>query len=141
MNDKIAVQRKTPESEVARGEPQQVPVARPERLVRISPRTDVLETKESYLLTLDMPGVAPSDVAVHFEEGVISVKGRARSPATEGRTPLYRGYDAKEYYRSFQLPDGVESTKIEAKVQDGVLTLALPKAEQARPRQIEVKAS
>jgi len=139
MSKNITVQKDTPKTEVTPSEASQKAAAKAERVIRLSPRTDVLETKESFRLLLDMPGVGPGEVSVNFEEGVVSVKGRAPSPASGGRTPLHRTYDAKEYYRSFQLPDGVNPTKIDANLQDGVLVLTLPKAEEARPRQIQVK--
>ena len=138
MTEKIPVKEKAPQSSVAQSEEKKEAVTKQTSTLRLTPRTDVLETKESFLILLDMPGVGPGDVSVHFEEGVITAGGKCHGPDCGDRKPLYRAFDIKEYYRSFQLPDGVDFNKIEAKMQDGVLTVALPKAEDARPRQIPV---
>lgn len=139
MSEKVAVKDKAPTSEVAKTDKNENALAKELRTLRLSPRADILEAKDCFYIRLDMPGVAKDDVHVDFEEGVITVRGQANCPDFEASSPLHRGFDVKEYYRSFQLVEGINYAKIEAKIQDGVLTVTLPKAEEVLPRKITVK--
>lgn len=139
MSEKVAVKNKAPSTEVAKTEKKENSVAKELRKLRLSPRADILEAKENFYIMLDMPGVGKDDVSVDFEEGVITVRGRAGCPDFEASSPLHRGFDVKEYYRSFQLVEGIDFGKIEATMQDGVLTITLPKSDDALPRKISVK--
>ena len=145
MSEKVNVKEKAPTTAVEKTEKKVTDVsndvAKELRTLRLSPRTDILETKEDFLVHIDMPGVGKDGAKVDFEEGVITVRGRADCSECAGEGHQHRTYDVKEYYRSFHLTEGIDFGKIEADIQGGVLNITLPKAEEARPRQIPVKAS
>ncbi len=142
MSDKVMVEDKAPATAEDKAEKYENAASKDSaeelRTVRFSPRADILETKEDFFLHIDMPGVKKEDAKVDFEEGVITVQGRAECLDRNSCCLQHRAYDVKEYYRSFQLTEGIDLRKIEAKMQDGVLSVTLPKAEEARPRQILV---
>ena len=86
-----------------------------------------------------MPGVEKSKVDVRVEDSVLSVQGRLDLSKYQGLQPLYTEYNIGHYARSFQLSSKIDQTKISAELQDGVLSLKLPKIEEAKPRTIQVK--
>jgi len=100
-----------------------------DRSVTVTPRVDVLETENEFLVLADMPGVTPGDVDVRFEKGELSVHGRRPSSRTEESTT---------YHRTFAVADTVAADKITAELKSGVLTIRLPKVEAAKPKRIAV---
>jgi len=105
------------------------------------PRADIYETDESIVVLADMPGVAPDGIDVTLERGVLTIRGRVPDLPHEGYRRVYAEYQEGDFERSFTLSEHIDADRIEARMQDGVLTLALPKAEPARSRRIEVKAA
>ena len=103
------------------------------------PVVDIFESEGKITVIADMPGVTTSGLSVDLKEGVLTIRGEA-SPREGGRTILYQEYQAGHYFRQFALSDVIDQTGISARLKNGVLTLELPKAEKAKPRQIEVKA-
>ena len=106
------------------------------------PPMDVSETEQEIVATMDLPGIAREDIKVSVEDNVLSVKGEKRHESEEEgkhlqRTERFSG----KFSRSFALPSVIDSGKITAEYKDGVLTVRLPKAETARPKEIEVKAA
>jgi HSP20 family molecular chaperone IbpA len=98
----------------------------------IAPVADVLESADEYLIVADMPGVPEDAIEVRLDRGELLIEGR-REPVSEGATaPVYR--------RTFRVPDVIDGSGVTAKLEHGVLTLHLPKAEETRPRQITVTA-
>lgn len=107
-----------------------------------SPNVDIVETDNELLLVADVPGVRSEDVDINYEQGLLTLHARVRPRQDEAKTNfVYREYGVGDYYRSFQIGEGIDAQKIEAELKGGVLTLHLPKAEAAQPRKIEVKAS
>jgi len=105
----------------------------------IAPAVDIYENEHEYLVLADLPGVPHDGVRIRFENGELSLEA-ARQDEQKGEyvaTELV----AADYRRLFRIPEIVDSEKIDAKLQNGVLHLVLPKASRARPRQISVKAS
>ena len=102
------------------------------------PTADIFETEPSLTLVLEMPGIEKSNVDVSVEDGVLTVQGRLDFSKYEGLQPLYTEYNIGHYRRSFSLSNKVDQSKISAEMKDGVLTLILPKAEEAKPRRIAV---
>ena len=102
------------------------------------PSADIYETQDALTVILEMPGVEKSNVDVRVEDGVLSVVGKLDLSKYQGLQPLYIEYNVGHYSRSFQLSSKVDQSKIAAELKDGVLSLTLPKVEQAKPRTIEV---
>ena len=128
-NQDIQVQQKR---EVDRGEES----TRPTRA--FMPTADIFETEEALTVVLEMPGVSKDNVDINVEEGVLTVEGRIDFQKYEGLRPVYGEYNVGPYRRSFRLSGQVDQEKISAEMQDGVITLTLPKAEKAKPRRIKV---
>jgi HSP20 family protein len=103
------------------------------------PTADIFESRDALTVILEMPGVEKSNVEVRVEDGVLSVHGRLDLSKYQGLQPLYTEYNIGHYARSFQLSSQIDQTKISAELQDGVLSLSLPKIEEAKPRTIQVK--
>ena len=104
------------------------------------PAMDIDEKKEEYMIRAELPGVQKEDVTVSVENGVLTIKGekKTRKEEKENKQHLVEcSYGS--FYRSFTLPTGINPDKIEANYKDGILTLTVPKAEEAKPKQIEVK--
>jgi len=102
------------------------------------PSTDAYETEDGLTLVMEMPGVARDGLDVSLEDGVLSVEGRLDFSKYQGLAPVYTEYNVGHYARSFSLSDKVDQDNIGATLEDGVLTLTLPKAPAARPRRIAV---
>jgi HSP20 family protein len=107
--------------------------------VTYTPRFDIFETDEELVLMGDLPGVAPEDLDIRFEDSVLTVDGRV-APRHEGHEALYCEYGIGDFRRSFNVGDAIDASKISAELKNGVLTLHLPKTEAVKPRRIEVKA-
>lgn len=107
-----------------------------------SPVCDVFEEKEAVKIVAEVPGVPPEDVKISLENNVLTIRGEKKQQAEERNERVHRyerSYGAFE--RSFALPSTVDPDKIQAGYQNGVLTVTVPKAEKARPREIQVKVS
>jgi HSP20 family protein len=100
------------------------------------PPLDIYENNEHYELRLDVPGVAKEDLKVDFEQDTLTIRGE-RKNATENLTRSERW--AGSFERTLSLPEGVDSARIKASVQDGVLAIVVPKGERAKPRQITIQ--
>jgi len=105
----------------------------------VTPPVDIYEMPDGLVVTADVPGVTREQLDVRVDNHILTIRGQAdRVPAAE---PTYREYELVNYFRQFELSDKVDESKITADLQHGVLTLTLPKAEEAKPRQIEVAVS
>lgn len=106
-----------------------------------TPLVDIYETDAGLTLIAEMPGVDNESVEVEVEKGVLTIRGKAKAPETAGYAPLYEGMAiGGDFYRAFALSDEVDRDKTTASLKDGLLTVQLPKAEQARTRRIKVQA-
>jgi HSP20 family protein len=103
------------------------------------PAADIYETDDALNVVLEMPGVEKNSVEIRVEDGVLKIDGRLDFSKYQGLQPLYTEYNVGHYSRSFRLPSRIDQTKIAAELKDGVLSLVLPKVEEAKPRTIEVK--
>jgi HSP20 family protein len=103
------------------------------------PTADIYETNDALNVVLEMPGVEKSSVEVRVEDGVLKVDGRLDFSKYQGLQPLYTEYNVGHYSRSFRLSSKIDQNKIGAELKDGVLSLVLPKLEEAKPRTIQVR--
>jgi len=106
------------------------------------PPVDISETAAEYLIKAEIPEVKKEDVKVTLEHGVLTIQGMRRRE-TEEKGKKYHRVERSygSFVRSFSLPDFVDDAKVQAVVKDGILTLHLPKSEQAKPKAIEVKVA
>ena len=102
------------------------------------PPADVWETEDALAVAMEVPGVAREAVTVELKDDVLRVEARVDPAKYEGLEPVYTEYGVGHWARAFALPDAVDRERIEARLEDGVLTLTLPKAAEARPRRIAV---
>jgi HSP20 family protein len=102
------------------------------------PVTDIFETPEALTVVLEMPGVDPNGIEANVENDVVTIEGRIDFAKYERMQPVYTEYNIGHYARSFQISNKIDQGKISAEMKDGVVTLVLPKAEQAKPRKIKV---
>jgi HSP20 family molecular chaperone IbpA len=108
----------------------------PERV--FLPMADIYETEEALKVVLEMPGVEKANVQLHVEDGVLNVEGRLDLSKYQGLLPVYTEYNIGHYSRSFRLSNKINQEKIGAEMKEGVLSLTLPKVEEAKPRTIQV---
>ena len=103
------------------------------------PNADIYKTPSDLQVVLEMPGIEKNNVDIRVEDGVLQVEGRLDLSKYSGLQPLYTEYNVGHYARSFQLSSKIDQTKIAAEMKDGVLSLTLPKVEEAKPRTIQIK--
>jgi HSP20 family protein len=103
------------------------------------PNADIYETNHALTVILEMPGVEKNNVDVRVEDDVLRVTGQLDLSKYKGLVPLYTEYNIGNYARNFRLSNKIDQNKIAAELKDGVLWLTLPKAEEAKPRTIEIK--
>jgi HSP20 family protein len=103
------------------------------------PAVDVLESKDSYLIRAELPGMKREDIKVEVKDGTLVLSGERKSekPA-EGVEYRHVERVAAKFWRSFSLPETTKQDGIEATFKDGILEIRVPKAEEAKPRQIEI---
>ena len=105
------------------------------------PAVDVFEDKESLKIVAELPGLKPEDVKITMENNTLTLRGEKKQVAEEKNERVHR-YERSygSFERSFALPNTVDAEKVAAAFENGVLTVTLPKAEKAKPREIAVAA-
>jgi len=105
-----------------------------------APAVDILETPEAYEVKAELPGIAKDDVHITVENNVLTLKGERKFEKDETKENYHRierTYGA--FARSFTLPTRVDQEKVEAKFDNGVLTISVPKAAEAKPKRIDIR--
>lgn len=103
----------------------------------IAPAATVLENADGYTLEVEMPGVSKENLEMWVENNELTILGRRSMLSVEG-TLLHRESRQENFRRAFELDPSIDAEKISAKIEQGVVTLMLPKAEQVKPRKIAV---
>jgi HSP20 family protein len=103
----------------------------------VSPRVNITETKDGYLLQAEMPGVNKEGLEILLEGNELTLIGR-RHDDPQGAELVYRESNNRDFRRVFVLDPTIDTSKIDARMENGVLNLYLPKAEQVKPRKIAV---
>jgi HSP20 family molecular chaperone IbpA len=105
----------------------------------ITPPVDIYETREGLVVLADLPGVDKTDLDVRVDNNILTIRAHSShgTPSDVG----YREYELQNFFRQFELSDRVDQTRITADLKQGVLTLHLPKAEEAKARKIEVRVN
>lgn len=109
---------------------------------RWSPSVDLHESDEAYTIEADLPGLKKEDISLTVEEELVTIKG-TRNQSTEHKEEGYRRIERSygTFQRAFRIPGGVDNSKVEANYEHGVLKVTLPKPEQTKPKQIDVKVN
>jgi HSP20 family protein len=111
-----------------------------ESMGELTPAVNIEENENEYVITAELPGVEKSDVKITFEDGALSISGEKRVENEDKKENFHRierSYGV--FSRSFAIPSSILVEKIDASFKNGVLKVLLPKAEEAKPKQIEVK--
>jgi len=103
----------------------------------VSPEVNIFETKDGYVVEAEMPGVNKAGLEITLEGNELTLVGRRHPEAAPGE-PLFRESQARDYRRVFEPDPAIDTAKVSAKIEQGVLTLTLPKSERVKPRKIKV---
>jgi len=119
------------------------PASREQNLERrrnswLLPQVNIVETKDAYLLEAEMPGVNKDGLEISLEGNELTIIGH-RSPDLENAQLVYRESTSSDFRRAFELDPTIDTSKIKAKMDNGILYLELPKAEKVKPRKIAVE--
>lgn len=107
----------------------------------VFPPVNVFADKDGYVVKLEVPGVAPEDVSIEAEGRTLKVSGKRDVPSSAEGSFHRRERGTGQFSRSFQLPVDLDVSRAEASYKHGILTVRVPKKEEAKPRQIAVKAA
>lgn len=103
----------------------------------ISPEVNIFETKDGYVLEAEMPGVAKDGLEITLEDNQLTIIGHRKAESLSGEA-LFQECSRADYRRVFELDPAIDSGKISARIDQGVLKLTLPKSEKVKPRKITV---
>lgn len=107
----------------------------------ISPAIDTVETKNEFVVMCDLPGVSGGDLDITVTKDVLTIKGEKKGEAKKEESQYYRRESwSGSFQRTIALPTGIDSNKVEADFNSGVLEVKLPKREEVKPKQISIKA-
>ena len=107
----------------------------------VFPPTNVFSDKEGYIVRMEVPGVAPEVLTIEGHGRTLTISGKRETAAPEGASFHRHERSSGDFSRSLQLPADLDLTKAEATCKHGMLTVRIPKKEEAKPRQIEIKAA
>ena len=107
----------------------------------LTPAVDIYETKEEYRLKLEMPGVSKDDLSVTMDNNELVIEGKVHESVPENSKLKYAEYSLYNYHRKFRVGNDIDRNKIDATLENGILTLVLHKSEEAKPKKIEVKVA
>jgi HSP20 family protein len=106
------------------------------------PMTDILEDENQYYLKIDLPGIKKEDVKINFSNGQLSISGERKQENIEKNAKYHRSERSYgKYYRSFTLPQKIKENEISAEFKDGQLKISIPKSEESKPKQLEIKVN
>ncbi len=105
-----------------------------------TPLTDITEDKDNFVLRLDLPGVNKDEVKISYVDGMLNISGERKQEKETKDAKFHRMERAYgKYFRSFSLPSKINENKIDAEFKDGQLIITVPKAEEAKPKEIPIK--
>ena len=107
-----------------------------------TPALDVFEEKDNLIVKAELPGMKKDDIEISLHDGSLSISGERKSQTTSDDSEVYR---SERFFGRFQrtvtLPTPVDAEKVKAQYKDGILTVTLPKTEEAKPKQIDVNVA
>ncbi len=104
----------------------------------IAPMVNIYETEDNFNLTAFMPDVKRDNIKIKLEDGSLLLMGRINYEEALNRKYILNEYTIGNYYRKFKISDTIDESKIEARFENGVLTVKLPKHDRVKPRTIEI---
>ncbi|OQY10242.1 MAG: heat-shock protein Hsp20 [Desulfobacteraceae bacterium 4572_187] len=104
-----------------------------------TPNVDIFETDREITLLADLPGVMTENLTIDLRENILTLTGEVSPFEGANEEDILIEYEIGKYHRQFNLSSVIDQSKIDAKLNDGVLRLSLPKVEEATPRKIEIK--
>ncbi|MBI9070565.1 MAG: Hsp20/alpha crystallin family protein [Melioribacteraceae bacterium] len=105
-----------------------------------SPLTDISEDKDNYYINTDLPGISKENLKLNITDGELTISGERNQIKEEKEKTFHRiERNYGKYYRKFNLPEKIVTDKIDAKFKDGQLIIVIPKAEESKPRELEIK--
>ena len=116
----------------------------PERIDQatyFTPLVDIIENNDAFIFQADLPGVKAGDVDISYENGVLTILGKAQPRHTKDQNYIWSEYGIGHFYRQFTIGADVNVDGIKAQLKNGVLELHVPKAEFAKTRKIQIKTS
>jgi HSP20 family protein len=106
------------------------------------PVVDIKENKDEFAVLAELPGMKKEDVHITFSDGKLVIEGERKKEQEENEANYHRVERSYgKFCRTFQLPSGIQANKIAADFKDGILKIKLPKSEEVKPKEIEVKVS
>lgn len=105
------------------------------------PAVDIFESEKDITLLADMPGVKSENLKIDLEDNVLTMSGDVEPFEGSDEKDIFIEYEVGKYYRQFTLSEEIDQNKIDARLDNGVLRLVLPKSEKAVPKRIAVKAA
>jgi HSP20 family protein len=102
------------------------------------PTTDIFENEDSLNVLVEMPGVEKGNVEIAVKDRILTIEGRIDFQKYAGMNPVYTEYNIGNFHRRFSLSNKVDASKIRAEMRDGLLTLTIPKSEEAKAHKIEI---
>ena len=102
------------------------------------PRVDIRESAEGFTVVADMPGADEKSVEATVQNRVLTIEGWTKNEKPQGHEALGQEFGCGRFRRDFTLPDAVDAERIQARVKNGVLTVAIPKKEEVKARKIQV---
>jgi len=108
------------------------------RVQYATPLVDVESNEEGYTIRAEMPGVDKSGLEITVDNGELTIVGHRRTSELAGE-PVYREIRNNDFRRVYELDPAIDTAKISARIEQGILTLTLPKAESVKPRKITVE--
>lgn len=109
------------------------------RLVRVRPHVDIVEGQDEFLMSVDLPGVAKTDLEVTLEKNILTIEGRTRFQAPDGFESLGDSFQDRFYERSFRLSDEIDRNQIQIETRNGVAVFKLPKSKESRKTKLTIK--
>jgi len=113
----------------------------PGKTMSVCPATDIHEGKESVTLYVDLPGVSKETLDIDVDRDILTIKGKINLKTEQRMQPTYMDIRAELFERRFTLGDELDSSRIEAHLNQGQLKLSIPRLEQHKPKKINIKVA
>ena len=104
----------------------------------VAPEVNIFETGDGYIVEAEMPGVSKEGLSITVEANELTIEGHRTGEQAEGE-PLFQESRHSDYRRVFEIDPAIDTTKVTARIEQGVVTVTLPKSERVKPRKISVE--